>query len=198
MSRSSRGLISSCLTLVCCITAIAAYSAPHSGTEKTAHGLNELPQRRSYAPEALQHPLHSVILEDVDLLPQPADTQPLPAHAPHSLQETIQPLKRDMNTAESRRRSENQGRRSAGVRFQSRRQLQQGGELHSRGKGDNSWRKDPELEEEQRDQDILAAAASKSDKVLQQRLLSLHLALPGVKYQACSHLSRTDDFVKDR
>ena len=58
----------------------------------------------------------------------------------------------------------NQGRRSVGLSFQDQRRLQQEVELHSKGKGDNSWRKDRDVNEEQMEEDILAAAASKSDK----------------------------------
>ena len=173
MSRSSRGprpSLTGCLTLVCCVTAIAAYPAPHSTSESTVDGLRELPQRRSYAREAFQHPLHSATLENMGLLSQPGGIHSAPAA--HSQQETIQSLetqskhlRSDLYTAVSDKRSRKHKRRGAGVRLQSRRRLQQEGELHSRGKGDNLWREDPKLVAEQRDEDILAAAASKSDKV---------------------------------
>ena len=158
-----------CIILLCFATAVTAHNIPHSSGQR-AHQ-NGHSQQGNDALQALHQPLQAATLQDTGAVSQREDTQPALAHADHRSTDTIQPrtvslysTRGTVDAVVSGSSNRNQGRRSVGLSFQDQRRLQQEVELHSKGKGDNSWRKDRDVNEEQMEEDILAAAASKSDK----------------------------------
>ena len=163
MPPSSRGRhLVVCISALCCLTAVTALRLPQDITD-TRTALSDYSEQQQSEPLGTAHPASR--LEQS----QHSTGLATPAFSGTTARRRLVNLWHRQGAELSRLSRGGHALGNLRARFYpqtaQRRRLQQEVVLHSKGKGDNSWRKDPDVAEAQRRKDEAAAAASHSDKV---------------------------------